>query len=370
LRYSYGMDFQLDDEQRMIVQTVRRFADRDLRAWAADADRAGAPPERLAAAGGELGFFLDAVPADADGLCEGTYSHATRALRGFELGRGCAALAALLETNVEPALAVSTWGGAAARQALFPALASGGLAALAHDSRGALEVAEAGGELRVTGKLGPVPALAAASHVLVVARDLVFLAPTEDMARTPMTPSGWRAARWATAQLDAHRVPAGLVLARGEAAQRVAADVLAWARVSLAARAAGVATIAMEHAAAYARERVQFGRPIGTFESLIRLRDDAQTMAIAARLFALQAGRALDRGLPEAHDLASRARVLAGDAVARATIDAVQIYGGYGFVNDFPVEKLMRDARAFEALHGDERLGRVLAAAAAELAKE
>jgi acyl-CoA dehydrogenase len=56
--------------------------------------------------------------------------------------------------------------------------------------------------------------------------------------------------------------------------------------------------------------------------------------------------------------------VLAGDTVAKATIDAVQIYGGYGFVNDYPVEKLMRDARAFEALHGDERLGRVLAAKA------
>jgi alkylation response protein AidB-like acyl-CoA dehydrogenase len=66
--------------------------------------------------------------------------------------------------------------------------------------------------------------------------------------------------------------------------------------------------------------------------------------------------------LAAAGALASRARVLAGDTVARATIDAVQIYGGYGFVSDFPVEKLMRDARAFEALHGDERLGRVLAA--------
>jgi len=355
------MDFQLDDEQAMIVQTVRRFADRDLRAWAADADRAGAPPERLAAAGAELGFFLDAVPAEADGMLEGAYSHQARALRGYELGRGCAALGALLEANVEPALAVAAWGSPAARRALFPSLASGGLAALAHDSRGALEVTEAAGELRVTGRLGPVPALAAASHVLVVARDLVFLAPTEGLARTPMAPSGWRAARWAAAQLEAHRVPAELVLARGDAARRAAADILAWARVSLAARAAGVAAIAMEHAAAYARERVQFGQPIGAFESLIRLRDDAETMTIAARLLAVHAAWALDRGLPEAHDLASRARVLAGDVVARATIDAVQIYGGYGFVNDFPVEKLMRDARAFEALHGDERLGRVLA---------
>ena len=70
---------------------------------------------------------------------------------------------------------------------------------------------------------------------------------------------------------------------------------------------------------------------------------------------------ALDNDHPRAHDFASRARVLAGDVVTRSTIDAVQIFGGYGFVNDYPVEKLMRDARAFEALHGDERFGRVLA---------
>ena len=359
------MEFGLDDEQQMIVQTIRRFADRDLRGWAADADRNAVPPERLHAIGAELGCFVDAVPAASDGLLEGTYSHTTRALRGFELGRGCAGLAALLETNVEPALAVATWGSAAAREALFASLVGGGLASFWHDSGRRLEIDDAGGELRVTGKLGPAPALAAASHVLVAARDLLFLLPAEGVSRQPITPSGWRAARWATAMLEAHRVPADHVLARGEPARAAIADVLSWARTSLAARAAGVAVGAMEHAEAYARERVQFGQPIGTFESLIRLRDDALTGAAAARLMALHAAWAIDTGAPGAADAASRARVLAGDVVARATVDAVQIFGGYGFVNDYPVEKLMRDARAFEALHGDERLGRVLAARAA-----
>ena len=360
-----AMEFGLDDEQQMIVQTIRRFAERDLRGWAAEADRAGAAPERLYAMGAELGCFLDAVPAANDGLLEATYSHTTRALRGFELGRGCAGLAALLETNVEPALAVQTWGSPAARQALFASLGGGGLACFAHDSRGALEIIDTGGELRVTGKLGPVPALAAAGHVLIAAHDHLFLLATDGIARRPITPSGWRAARWATATLDAHRVPADFVLARGEPARAAIGAVLAWARTSLAARAAGVATGAMDHAEAYARERVQFGQPIGTFEALIRLRDDALTGAAAARLMALHAAWSIDTGAPTAGDAASRARVLAGDVVARATVDAVQIFGGYGFVNDYPVEKQMRDARAFEALHGDERFGRVLAARAA-----
>jgi len=355
------MDFALDAEQSLIVQTVKKFSDRDLRGWAADADRAGVAPDRLTALGGELGFFLDAVPSEADGLLDGEYSHLTRALRGFELGRGCPALAALLETNVEPALAVSRWGSAAAKQALFTSLAAGGLATLTHDSRGNLELAGEGSDLRVSGKLGPVPAFATASHILVAAKDVLFLAATDDMKRDAITPSGWRAASWATATLTAHKIPADFILARGTAAHAAIAEVLTWARASLAARAAGVAVASMEYAEHYAKERIQFGQPIGQFESLIRLRDDAMTTASAAKLFALHAAWAIDKGLPSAHDLASRARVLAGDAVSRATIDAVQIYGGYGFVTDFPVEKLMRDARAFEALHGDERLGRVLA---------
>jgi butyryl-CoA dehydrogenase len=358
------MDFGLDDEQQMIVQTIRRFADRDLRGWAPDADRAAAAPVSLYKAGTELGFFLDAVPAAYGGALDGAYSHTTRALRGFELGRGCAGLAALLETNVEPALAVATWGSAAAKQALFESLVGGGLATFAHDSRGNLEIHDAG-DLRVSGKLGPIPGFAQATHLLVAARDVLFLLPNvEGMGRKLITPSGWRAAKWATSTLDADAVPADFVLARGAEGRAAIAEVLSWARTSLAARAAGVAFAAMEHAAAYARERIQFGQQIGSFESLIRLRDDALTGASSARLMALYAAWALDARAPDATDAASRARVHAGDVVARATVDAVQIFGGYGFVNDYPVEKLMRDARAFEALHGDERLGRVLAAKA------
>jgi butyryl-CoA dehydrogenase len=352
------MDFGLDDDQQLIVETVRKFAERDLRSWSADADRAAAPPDRLTHVAGELGFFVDAVPAANDGMLEGPFSHATRALRGFELGRGCAALAALLETNVEPALAIGRWGSDAAKKALFASLASGGLAALAHDSRGTLEIRDAGGELRISGKLGPVPALGVATHVLVIAKSVVVLLDAKSLQRTAITPSGWRAAKWGTAQLDAVKVDKDFILSRDAA---VGEEILAWARVSLAARAAGVAIAAMEYAHAYAKERVQFGQPIGQFESLIRLRDDAETGALAAKTLALYAAWALDTNHPRAFEYASRARVLAGDVVAKATIDAVQIYGGYGFVNDYPVEKLMRDARAFEALHGDERLGRVLA---------
>ena len=136
-------------------------------------------------------------------------------------------------------------------------------------------------------------------------------------------------------------------------------EILAWYRVSLAARGLGVAAAAIEYAAAYAEDRVQFGQPIGRFQSLARMRDANQTAIAAARAYVLQAGWEIDRGAASAADTASRARDLAADVVTRATIEAVQIHGGYGFVNDFPVEKLMRDARAFEVLGGNEALSRV-----------
>jgi alkylation response protein AidB-like acyl-CoA dehydrogenase len=372
------MEFALDDEQALIVQTVRRFVDKDVRAWAADADRAAAPPDRLFAIGPDLGFFVDALEEADGGLLAGPYAHVTRALRGVELGRGCAALAALLETNVEPALAVTRWGSDAAKAALRPALAGGGLATTGRDARGRLELVADGDAIRVTGRIGPLPALARAGHVLLIAALagepvlLLVAADGDGVTREALTPSAWRAAAWGALDCKDARITGAHVVARGAAAARPISSVLAGYKASLAARAAGVALAAMEHARAYAAERVQFGQPIGRFESLIRLHDDADTGAAAVRLMALHAAWLLDRAdepasrtddavLARAADAASRARVLAGDVVGRATIDAVQILGGYGFVNDYPVEKLMRDARPFEQLVGDERHDRILA---------
>ncbi|RMH39001.1 MAG: acyl-CoA dehydrogenase [Deltaproteobacteria bacterium] len=358
------MDFRLDDEQELLVATLRRFVDKQMAAWASDADRAGAPPDALGPAAAELGLGTDAVPEAAGGTLDGdaaAYSHLSRALRAIELGRGCAALAALLETNVEPALAVARWGSDAARDQLWGSLAAGEVAATVFDRRGRLAVEPDGDGVRITGTTGPVPALAAAAHALVCADGAVALVPAADAEIAPIVPSGWRAARWGTLACDRTPVPADRLLARGDAARAAAAEIRTWYCLNLAARAVGVAAAAMAHAAAYAAERVQFGQPIGTFESIARLQDENDTRVAAARLLVLHAAWQVDAGAAGAADAVSRARDFAAGAVSRATIDAVQIFGGYGFVNDYPVEKLMRDARAFEVLAGEEAFERVVA---------
>ncbi len=355
------MQFALDDEQRLIVSTIRRFVDKEIAAWAGDADRDGAAPDKLLATAGEVGFLIDAVPADADGLLDDDYSHLVRALRALELGRGCSAMAALLECNVEPALAAGRWGSDAVKQELFESLTSGGLATTTYDARGALTVKRDGDGARLSGSLGPVPALAGASHVLVLARcegaPFVALVPTALVEVAATSPSGWRCARWATLSCDDVAISGSHVLASEDATDTI----LAWYRTNLAARAIGVSIAAMKHAAGYCEERVQFGQPIGTFESLIRMRDRNETATAAGRLLVLEAAWKLDNAAGDANDTASRARDFAAGVVGAATIDAVQMYGGYGFVNDYPVEKLMRDARAYDVLAGNEALERVLA---------
>jgi alkylation response protein AidB-like acyl-CoA dehydrogenase len=350
------MDFRLDDEQKLIVSTIRRFADKELREWSGDADRQAEPPAALFDLAGELGFFIDAVPAEKDGMLEGDYSHLLRALRGVELGRGCPALSALLETNVEGALAVAKWGKGPLTDRVFGALTQPGLIATAHDFEGRLQVEGT----TLSGTTHLVPAAGQADFLLLLADELVAVIDKSQASVDEQPTSGWRAGRWARWSFDKLAVPAEQILASGSKASEVSREILAWARVSLAARAVGAATAAMEHAESYGKERVQFKQPIGSFESLIRMRDENETATRAARLLVLEAAFLLDRGDASAFDAASRARDLAAQVVARATIDAVQIYGGYGFVNDYPVEKLMRDARAFEVLFGNESFSRVL----------
>ncbi len=369
------MDLRLSHEEQLVVATFRRFADVEMRKVAAEADRLGAAPAGFERAAREqLGVGLDAVPLDAGGLCEGAYSHVARVLRGFELGRGCPALAALLEAPVDVALALGRFGRAGAR-AVLDAMAAGARATSASDGARRLVVKAAGDALVISGTLPAVPALAGASHLLLLAHaeaPVVLLLDAASFAREPMVPSAWRAAAWARATLSEVRVPAERVLARGAAPAR---EVLAWIRLSLSARAVGAGDAALAYAAAYAADRVQFGRPIGRFESLARLLDHGETLMLAARMMVLRAALLLDQSDGDAAreaacDAVSRARDFTTEALSRVSVDAVQVHGGYGFVNDFPVEKLMRDARAFDAVTGDEAFERVLARTARPLAME
>jgi len=130
-------------------------------------------------------------------------------------------------------------------------------------------------------------------------------------------------------------------------------------RLGIAACATGLARSALEVAVNYARERKQFGKPIAEFQGLSFMLADMATAVEAARALYLEAARRKDAGLPFGPQ-ASMAKLFATDAAMRVTTDAVQVLGGYGYVEDFPAERLMREAKVLQILEGTNQIQRMV----------
>jgi acyl-CoA dehydrogenase len=144
---------------------------------------------------------------------------------------------------------------------------------------------------------------------------------------------------------------------------KIAMQTLDFTRPGTAAGAVGVAQAAYELAQAYARERVQFGQPIAMHQAVNTLIADMATSIEAARLLTWQAAWMLDSGWGRRATLySSMAKRFAADAAMQVTTDAVQVFGGYGYMREYPVEKLMRDAKLFQIYEGTSQIQRLVIA--------
>jgi alkylation response protein AidB-like acyl-CoA dehydrogenase len=130
-------------------------------------------------------------------------------------------------------------------------------------------------------------------------------------------------------------------------------------RLGIAACATGLAQAALDVAVGYARERRQFGRPIGEFQGLAFGLADMAAAVEAARATYLEAARRRDRGLPFSRQ-AAVAKLVASDAAMRVTTDAVQVLGGSGYTRDFPVERMMREAKVTQIFEGTNQIQRMV----------
>ena len=172
---------------------------------------------------------------------------------------------------------------------------------------------------------------------------------------------GQRASNTATITFNDTEVPAANLLGQENHGFKIAMAVLDRTRPGVAAMAVGIARAAFEFAAAYSKERVQFGVPIAMHQGIGFMIADMATDIEAARLLTWQSAVVLDQGgrntLQSAH-----AKRFAADAAMRITTDAVQVYGGYGFIRDYPVEKLMRDAKIMQLYEGTSQIQRLVIA--------
>jgi alkylation response protein AidB-like acyl-CoA dehydrogenase len=156
------------------------------------------------------------------------------------------------------------------------------------------------------------------------------------------------------------RVPASRRLGAEGDGFRIAMGVLDRSRPQIAAQALGIAAGALEKAVEYAQQRHQFGRPIAEFQGIQFMLADMATQVEAARALTHQACRAVDELDPRMTILAAMAKLAASDAAMKVTTDAVQVLGGYGYINEFPVERMMRDAKITQIYEGTNQIQRVV----------
>ncbi|MFD8380124.1 acyl-CoA dehydrogenase family protein [Streptomyces sp. NPDC059679] len=188
-----------------------------------------------------------------------------------------------------------------------------------------------------------------------------FLVDADSEGLRPLAPErkmGVRSLPTAQIAFDGVRVPDERMIGRRNRGMLVAAHVFDHGRLGISACAVGLAQAALDHAVAYAKERTQFGKPIISFQGLSFLLADMATQIAAARALLYSVAALKDQGKPISAE-AAKCKLFATDTAMRVTTDAVQVLGGYGYTQDFPVERWMREAKLLQILEGTNQIQRI-----------
>ncbi|CDY76017.1 Butyryl-CoA dehydrogenase [Caballeronia glathei] len=376
------IDSFLTEEQRMIRDAAREFSSEVLAPNAGQWDRDGKIPDAVVRQLGELGLLGMIVPAELGG----TYSDYTAyALAMEEIAAGCASCATLMSVHNSVGCGpILKFGTDAQKAAYLPKLASGemiGAFCLTEPQAGSeannlrTRAIERDGKWVISGSKQFVTNGRRAGIAIVFAvtdPDLgkkgisAFIVPTDTPGFNVGPPEhklGIRASDTCPITFDDCAIPAANLLgARGEGL-KIALSNLEGGRIGIAAQALGIARAAFDAARAYARERVQFGKPIREHQSVANMLADMQTQLNAARLLVLHAARMRTEGVPCLSE-ASQAKLYASEMAERVCSDAIQIHGGYGYLQDYPVERHYRDARITQIYEGTSEVQRMVIARA------
>jgi acyl-CoA dehydrogenase len=348
---------------------ARDFAATKLRPFSEKWDAAGALDDSVLTEVAELGFFGMLVPEAEGGM---GFDAATYVAALEELAWGEPAAALLVAQSVIAADLVLRFGDAAQRKRWLAALAAGeslGCLAFADESHAdaaadtGARVAPAGSGWRMSGRKKWVTNGGRADLVVVRVADngghALFVVPRDAgfTARPPVATLGLRAVPLVELDFDGVELDDSHRLAGYSDAVATEAD--ATGRLSAAALAVGIAQAALDHAVRYAGEREQFGVPIRSFEGIQQKLAEMATRTAGARLL-------VERAAVAPHDVSASAmaKLAAAECAMFVTTEAVQVFGGYGYMRDYPVEKLMRDAKATQIIHGPSEVQRLLIAQA------
>ncbi len=372
------VDFTLSDEQLALRELAHEFATKEIRPVAWEYDRESTFPQRLITQAWELGLMNLYVPERYGGPELGS-------LEGVvieeELAWGCSGIQTSIGANGLAAMPVLLAGSESLKRRYLerltqqPLLASFCLtephAGSDVASIGTRAVRKGSGYVLNGSKCFVTNGAYADFYTVYAKTDpdrghlgiSCFVVPREagvvvDRHEDKM---GQRASNTATVTLDDVEISSDHLVGQENGGFKIAMATLDRTRPAVAAMAVGIARAAFEFAVVYARERTQFGVPIASHQAIQFMVADMATEIEAARLLAWKAADALDTGRP-ATLLSSHAKRFAADVAMKVATDAVQVYGGYGFMKDYPVEKLMRDAKVMQLYEGTSQIQRIVIA--------
>src|SRR5947199_4816215 len=374
-----GVSFALTDQQKALRELAHEFAVKEIRPRAAEYDEHSTHPADVIAKAHELGLMNVHIPEEYGGLGLGTFDGA---LIGEELTWGCSGMAVAIVANglgVAPLLIAGT----AEQKQRFVAplveesiLCSFGLTEpdAGSDVARMKSTAERRGDGYVlNGSKTFITNAGYAAWTVVFAKTdptkghrgiSAFIVPMDTPGVTieqHLDKMGQRATDTSAFALQDVVVPAANRLGEEGQGFKIAMQTLDSTRPGTAAAAVGVAQAAYELAVEYAKERVTFDMPIAMHQGVNFMIADMATEIEASRLLVWQAAWLIDQG-ERATLQSSFAKRFAADTVMKVTTDAVQVYGGYGYIKEYPVEKLMRDAKLFQIYEGTSQIQRLVIA--------
>jgi alkylation response protein AidB-like acyl-CoA dehydrogenase len=371
------VDFTLTDEQVLIRETARAFCDAELVPHARGWDEEEELPRGLVAKLAEAGFLAAAIPEEHGG---GGLDAVSYTLLCEELGRADSSVRGIVSvSNGLFGKTVAKWGTDEQRREWLPRLAGGealGCYALTEPGCGSDAAAlttraeREGNDWLLTGSKVFITLGSWAAVAVVFARTggpgprgiTAFLVPTGSdgfEARPLKGKLGLRAQDTAELTLDGVRVPDAARLGDEGAGFKVAMSALDNGRISLAAGCVGIAQGCLDASVSYARERDAFGKPIAGFQLVQQLLAEMHVETEAARLLTWRAAALADAGKPYTTE-ASVAKWYASEASVRAANAAVQVLGGYGYVDEYPVAKYLRDARVTTLYEGTSQIQQLI----------
>ena len=360
----------LTDDQIMIRDTARQFAQERLAPTAAERDRTGETPRGLLAEMGALGFMGMTIPEEWGGAGADTVAYV---LAMEEIAGGDGGVSTVMSVNNSPvAAALYGYGSTGQKERFLKPLARGEINAAFSltepqagsdasnlktraEKRGNKYVLNGAKQFISSGATADINLMFAVTDPAAGKRGIsAFVVPTDTPGYKVVRKEeklGQRSSDTCAIMLEDMEATPDLLVGQEGEGYRIALANLEAGRIGVAAQAVGMARAAYEHAAAYAKERVSFGKPIIEHQAVAFRLADMATQVEAAHQMALNVARLRDAGLPCLKE-AAMAKLFASEMAEKVCSDAIQIHGGYGYLQDFPVERLWRDVRVCKIYEG------------------